>query len=215
MGRRGQSSPAFVYPPATDAKAARGTPRSDVGVGTAHRPTRPHDHRPRTLRPHAVPLVRMRVWAPPTCPPASDANDARGTPRSEVGVGTAHLPTGPHDRGSILGLSQNCNGFGQTPVSQCCNGFGQTRRRPFANLQRFQADPFAKLQRIWADPGAGWKTKKRRLCQNPAGLQRIWADLFAKLQRIWADAPLFVATNLGRPRFRNAATDLGRRSAGG
>ena len=97
MGRRGQSSPAFVYPPATDAKAPRGTPRSDAGVGTAHRPTRPHAHRPRTLRLHAVPYVRMRVWAPSTGPPATDAKAPRGTPRSEVGVGTAHRPTRPHD----------------------------------------------------------------------------------------------------------------------
>ena len=156
MGRRGQSSPAFVYPPASDAKAARGTPRSDAGVGTAHLPTRPWVY-------FGAFAKLQRIWADPDFAKLqriwADAPQAvckfatvSGRPfrkaatdlgRLQRGATNQKAPSLPKPGGFATDLGRPfrkaatdlgrravfcCNGFGQTPLLQCCNGFGQTFR---------------------------------------------------------------------------------------
>lgn len=200
-----------MYPPATDAKAARGTLCSEVGVGTAHRPTRPHAHRPRTLRPHAVPLVRMWVWALPTGPPAhTTVGLFWGFRKIATDLGRPRFRKAATDLGRrAAGRLQICNGFRQT-LSQSCNGFGQTRR---FLLQQIWADPdFAMPQRIWADVPRAVDRSKQTFGLS---LQRIWADLGVR-QPFARKKPRFFArprhaprkkdgppTGRGRPPYKN------------
>ena len=204
-----------MYPPATDAKAARGTLCSEVGVGTAHRPTRPPATDAKAARGTPRSEVGVGTAHRPTRPPASDANDARGTPRSEVGVGTAHRPTGPPGHTTVglfwgfrkiatdlgrprfrkaatdlgrraAGRLQICNGFRQT-LSQSCNGFGQTPARG----NEPKSAVFAKTRRVCNGFGQTFSQSCNGFGQTRRFLlQQIWADpAFAMPQRIWADVP--------------------------
>lgn len=155
------------------------------GCGCGHRPPA---HRPRTLRLHAVPLVRMWGWAPPTGPPAhTTAGLFWGFRKIATDLGRPRFRNLATDLGRrAAGCLQICNGFRQT-LSQSRNGFGQT----LARGGRPKSAVFAKTRRVCNGFGQTFSQSCNGFGQTRRFLlQQIWADpAFAMPQRIWADVP--------------------------